>query len=507
MSRILNRGIGSRIFAGFVVQIAIGVLVGVAGFWSLRGVIDSSNLNQTAGEVQTRILQARALEKEYILKKDPQSYGNLIKTLDQLEAETIHLKNSMHQSGSADEIARTAQVYRGAAAQLKSLEESDAVVLQKLQMTATNIARMSEEESGKAARETAATIVEANAKTLKDTALKRIEDIVQTAHDVLKFHHERGLSFENALEVIRAMHFDGDNYFFVVGENLTLVAHGMDRGLEGLDFGTIQDKKTGKTFMKEVVDSAIKKGESYTEYYWTKPGQGEAIFPKITFGRYYKPWGVVICAGVYTEDIQAEIARTEALIKTGLKKLEDANAINANALNARLNAVYYFAFQQNADEVADYLQRLKSLPLATDALRAEADKYLADFQKRFEGNQKRQQEIQRIDEIAGRSTAAISEVSTMARDSASTSASSGKTFMMVFVFAGALGGIIIAILLLRAITGPIRKAISGVYSAAEQVLDASSQIADSSQQLAEGASEQASSLEETSSALEEMASM
>ena len=70
-----------------------------------------------------------------------------------------------------------------------------------------------------------------------------------------------------------------------------------------------------------------------------------------------------------------------------------------------------------------------------------------------------------------------------------------------------LSGITLALLLVRAITGPVNRAIAGLSSGAGQVSSAAGQIANASQQMAQGASEQASGLEETSSSLEEMASM
>lgn len=80
------------------------------------------------------------------------------------------------------------------------------------------------------------------------------------------------------------------------------------------------------------------------------------------------------------------------------------------------------------------------------------------------------------------------------------------TIMAVSGFA-LLGGIILSLLLTRAITRPLKKVIDGLSSGAEQVTDASSHIASTSLQMAEGASQQAAAIEETSSSLEEMASM
>jgi methyl-accepting chemotaxis protein len=71
----------------------------------------------------------------------------------------------------------------------------------------------------------------------------------------------------------------------------------------------------------------------------------------------------------------------------------------------------------------------------------------------------------------------------------------------------ALIGIILAFLIARGVTGPLRRIIHVLREGAFQQTAAANEVASSSQQMAEGASEQASSLEETSASLEEMASM
>ncbi len=83
------------------------------------------------------------------------------------------------------------------------------------------------------------------------------------------------------------------------------------------------------------------------------------------------------------------------------------------------------------------------------------------------------------------------------------SAKMAATFVSIFT---AIFGIIIAIILIRGITGTLKRSINALSEGAEQIGSASEQVAASSQSLAEGTSEQASALEETSSALEQMSS-
>ena len=83
------------------------------------------------------------------------------------------------------------------------------------------------------------------------------------------------------------------------------------------------------------------------------------------------------------------------------------------------------------------------------------------------------------------------------------------TTVFLYIFSGVivLIGCGMAMVLVRAITGPLGRAITTLTDSATQVADASGQVATASQSLAQGASEQASSLEETSASLEEMSSM
>ncbi|MBI5179087.1 MAG: methyl-accepting chemotaxis protein [Nitrospinae bacterium] len=72
---------------------------------------------------------------------------------------------------------------------------------------------------------------------------------------------------------------------------------------------------------------------------------------------------------------------------------------------------------------------------------------------------------------------------------------------------GVAAGIILAIIVLRAVNRGISTVMEGLMSGSDQVSSASAQLSGSSQQMAEGASEQAASIEETSSSLEEISSM
>ena len=503
----LGMGVGTKIFSGFIALILIGAAVGAAGFLSLGRVNSAGNVNVSSQEVRGKILEARILEKEYVIKKDEGTYNKLIGCLGELAALTSTLESRMGRSGSVAEIADAQKAYKLAVDEIKKLEEDDAKALKDLQNAGEQIAAMAEDEAGKATLATKKEITDINEKILKDYSLKEIKNIVAVGYDVLRFHHDQGMSKEAALDAVRNIHFDGTNYFFVVNEDLILVAHGSDRSLEGKDFAKIQDKKTGKTFMKEVVEGAVKNGESYTEYFWNKPGMGDAVFPKVTCAKYLKPWGLIICAGVYVDDVEKQVAKAVESVGAGLNKLQQADQIKALMLQARLNETDFFAFGSNAEKVPESLSQMKGLAASSDALKRKADVYLETFNRSVHNNEALQKNIKRIEELAEKTLKTANEIGSRAISAFTDNASSGRKFIIGFILIGALIGLIFATLLTRGITGPIRRIVYGLTESSDQVSAASSQVSGASQELAQGASVQAASIEETSSSLEEMAAM
>ena len=82
-----------------------------------------------------------------------------------------------------------------------------------------------------------------------------------------------------------------------------------------------------------------------------------------------------------------------------------------------------------------------------------------------------------------------------------------RTSLIIIGFLAIIIGILIGVLMVRAITRPIHAVIDGLKNASEHVDSAAEELSSASQQLAEGASEQAASLEEASASMEEMSSM
>ncbi len=82
-----------------------------------------------------------------------------------------------------------------------------------------------------------------------------------------------------------------------------------------------------------------------------------------------------------------------------------------------------------------------------------------------------------------------------------------RTIVLIGTLLAIVIGVAIAILLTRSITAPLRRAVSGLNTAATQVTLVAGQMASTGQALASGSSQQAASIENASASLEEITSM
>jgi CHASE3 domain sensor protein len=72
-------GVGKKIFGGFIVLILVGLIVGGVGVFSLKKVTDAGELESLTSAIQVKILDARRFEKNFIIRKDEESYQSLKK--------------------------------------------------------------------------------------------------------------------------------------------------------------------------------------------------------------------------------------------------------------------------------------------------------------------------------------------------------------------------------------------------------------------------------------------
>jgi len=108
---------------------------------------------------------------------------------------------------------------------------------------------------------------------------------------------------QRALKAIRALRYEGNNYFWINDLHPTMVLHPMKPELEGKDLTDFKDPAGKALFVDMVAVSLAPEGGSL-RYLWPKPGKDKPV-PKLSFVRRFPAWGWVIGTGIYIDDVEA----------------------------------------------------------------------------------------------------------------------------------------------------------------------------------------------------------
>ncbi len=97
---------------------------------------------------------------------------------------------------------------------------------------------------------------------------------------------------------------NGRGYYFAIGrDGLVEVNH--DSQFEGQNALDLKDCEE-QSLMKELGRVSGESGEGVIEYRWSKPNQ-EGCFPKVSFVKYFEPFGWYIGTGEYLDQIEAQL--------------------------------------------------------------------------------------------------------------------------------------------------------------------------------------------------------
>ena len=135
--------------------------------------------------------------------------------------------------------------------------------------------------------------------------------VVESAMGVLKYYQAleaggmpRGEAQKQAMEVIRGLRYDQDDYFWINDMTPVMVMHPTNPKLEGQDLSTLKDPD-GKFLFNDMVTLTRKQGSGQVDYRWPKPGAEEPV-PKISYVELFQPWGWILGSGIYVDDVQSE---------------------------------------------------------------------------------------------------------------------------------------------------------------------------------------------------------
>ncbi|GFD88579.1 methyl-accepting chemotaxis protein [Tenacibaculum sp. KUL152] len=146
---------------------------------------------------------------------------------------------------------------------------------------------------------------------LKQKSYEENQHLVEVVHTMLgSFAARTDVSEETAkqlaLEAVRALRYDGSNYFWIQDQTPTMVMHPIKPALDGNDLRTFKDGN-GKAFFVDMARLVKSQGDGFVDYVWPLPGETEPT-DKISYVKEFKPWGWTVGSGIYLTNLEAEYA-------------------------------------------------------------------------------------------------------------------------------------------------------------------------------------------------------
>ena len=155
-----------------------------------------------------------------------------------------------------------------------------------------------------------------------DRSIKwQVETTVSLIQDIYN-QQQKGLLPEadarkRAADLVRNLRFDNGNYFWIDTSNgVNVVLLGRDQ--EGKSRLDAKDAK-GNQFIRDMITNGSKEGGGYTEYWFAKPNEKEAL-PKRSFTLLFKPYDWVVGTGNWTDDIEKVMDKKRQSAEAELRK-------------------------------------------------------------------------------------------------------------------------------------------------------------------------------------------
>ena len=149
-------------------------------------------------------------------------------------------------------------------------------------------------------------------KEIRQAEITKATHLVEVAHDLMAFYHQKELNGEltgeqarqQALAALAAVRYSGNEYYWVNDMNNIMIMHPLAPQTVGTDLTTMRNTE-GVNVISEMVQLARTKGTASFEYSWPKPGEEDGS-AKIAAFKHFKPWDYMIGTGIYVDAMQAK---------------------------------------------------------------------------------------------------------------------------------------------------------------------------------------------------------
>jgi methyl-accepting chemotaxis protein len=146
---------------------------------------------------------------------------------------------------------------------------------------------------------------------------------VQVAHGLVAWAHaqqaagraSREQAQASAREALKSLRFGDGDYFWINDMAPRMVMHPIKPELDGQDLSGFKDPN-GLALFNAFVDTVKRQRAGFVTYQWPRPGAAAPV-DKVSYVMGFEPWGWVVGAGVYVDDIDTTTHarwRAEAIV-------------------------------------------------------------------------------------------------------------------------------------------------------------------------------------------------
>ncbi len=147
---------------------------------------------------------------------------------------------------------------------------------------------------------------------LIDAKKKELQAYLMMGVTAVKPLYESDKAGENqaqAKQILKAMRFDSDGYFFAYDSQGVNTLHAIKPELEGKNLYGMKDEN-GVAVIAGLID-ASKMGDGFLYFSWHKPTIN-AQAPKLGYAEYLPKWDWVLGTGIYIDDVDTQVAEFRA---------------------------------------------------------------------------------------------------------------------------------------------------------------------------------------------------
>ncbi|UPW18319.1 methyl-accepting chemotaxis protein [Agarivorans sp. TSD2052] len=148
-------------------------------------------------------------------------------------------------------------------------------------------------------------------RSLLQDRIDKLKAVVEVTADSVEFYRQQALNGElseeqaktQALALVRGLRYEGEQYLFIVDNDMNMLAYGVNLQKENTDWSQVKDPN-GVYLIRDMWQQARHNGVAQVNYQWNKPNQ-QTLSDKVTYAVIVDGWDWLLATGIYVDDVEA----------------------------------------------------------------------------------------------------------------------------------------------------------------------------------------------------------